>query len=277
MAKKPAVLLALPAAFLLVMAFIIPTVIVLCQAFSADGLAGFAKFFGSSFYMGILWKTVWMGVKVTFVALLLGFPTGYFIARSHSRYKNLMLICAVFPFLVSAVVRAYGWMVLLGDNGVINQILLGTGISSKPLKLLYNKTGVLIGLVHLLLPHMILSTAAVVQGIDRNIEYASQTLGANRFQTFFKVTLPLSIPGIITGCILVFISSMTAYVTPKLLGGSRYPLMSTLVQIEAQVNFNWAMAAAVSFILMFAILLFLLAINLSTSRLMNRLGGGQRE
>jgi putative spermidine/putrescine transport system permease protein len=215
-----------------------------------------------------------MALKTTLCALLLGFPTGYFIARTKSRYKNLMLIGAVFPFLVSAVVRAYGWVVILGSSGVVNQLLMQWSVISKPLQILYTENGVLIGLVHLLVPHMILAVAAVVQGIDENLEYAAQTLGSNKLQTFMRVTLPLSMPGVLTGSILVFISSMTAYVTPKLLGGTRYPLMSTLIYTEAQVNFNLDMASVISFILLFVILICLLAVNLGTSRAMKRLGDG---
>jgi putative spermidine/putrescine transport system permease protein len=273
---KKTLLLATPALALLFFAFVAPTAFVFTRALLADGTTYFYKFLHNSFYMGILRNTVWMALKVTFLALLLGLPTGYFIARTRSRFKNLMLIAVVFPFLVSAVVRAYGWVVLLGNSGIVNQMLLQSSLIEKPLQILYTRHGVLIGLVHLLLPHMILAVAAVAQGIDRNVEYAAQTLGADRLRTFFHVTLPLSLPGVITGSILVFISSMTAYVTPKLLGGSRYPLMSTLVYTEAQVNFNLGMAAAVSFILLFAILLCLLLFNLSTARAMRRLGGGSR-
>lgn len=150
----------------------------------------------------------------------------------------------MFPFLVSAVVRAYGWMVVLGQNGLLNQFLQAVGLIDKPLEIMYTYKAVLIGVVHLLLPYMILSITSVIQSIDENIEYAANSLGASPVQTFLKVTLPLSTPGIVSGCILVFTLSMTSYVTPKLLGGVKFRMMSTMVNQEVNVNFNWGFASA---------------------------------
>jgi putative spermidine/putrescine transport system permease protein len=212
-------------------------------------------------------------LKVTFFSLILGYPTAYFLARTTSKYKNLLLISTILPFLVSALVRAYGWIVILGDTGIINQILLGLGLVDKPVKILYTMNGVVIGLVHLLIPYMILSIATVLQNIKPNIEAAAQSLGANSWKTFRKVVFPLSLPGVITGAILVFTVSMTAFVTPKLLGGPRIKLMSTMVYQEVQVTFNWSMASAISFILLATILLILLLSNILTKKSMKKLGG----
>ena len=148
-------------------------------------------------------------------------------------------------------------------------------ISEEPLKILYTETAVIIGMVHLLLPYMILSVAGVIQNIDPNIEYSAYSLGANPAQTFWKVVLPLSTPGIFAGCTLVFIMSMTSYVTPKLLGGSKFRMMSTMVEQEVNVNFNWHRASAISYILLFAILVILFLLNSATAGMTKRVGGGK--
>lgn len=235
----------------------------------------YIKFFSDGFYRGILLNTLYTAFKVTIFSLLLGYPTAYFIARTKLKIKNFLLVATVFPFLVSALVRSYGWMVILGDTGLLNQILIKLHLISKPLKILYTMNAVTIGLVHLLIPYMILSIASVVQNIDPNLESAAESLGANRFDTFRKVIFPLSAPGVITGCLLVFTVSMTAFVTPKLLGGPRVKLMSTMVYQEVQLTFNWSMASTISFVLLFTILLVLLASNLLTNKTMKRLGGGK--
>ena len=150
------------------------------------------------------------------------------------------------------------------------------GLIREPLEILNTSTAVIIGLVHLLIPYMVLSIASVIQGIDPNLEYAAYSLNANPIQTFLKVTLPLSAPGIISGCILVFTLSMTSYVTPKLLGGSKFRMMSTMVFQEVNINFNWGFASAISYILLFTILIILLIASYATAGVNNRVGGGKR-
>lgn len=273
--KYPAFWLALPTISVLLVLFVAPMLYVLANTLATDGLRHFIKFFTDSFYLDILKTTLAVSLKVTVICLLLGYPTAYFMARTKSRMKNTLMIIILFPFLVSAVVRSYGWMVILGNKGLLNQFLLALGIIDDPLKILYTANAVIIGLVHLLLPYMILSITGVIQGIDKNIEYAAYSLGANPLGTFWKVILPLSSPGIISGSILVFTLSMTAYVTPKLLGGARFRMMSTMVFQEVNVNFNWGLASAISYILMFVILAVLLLFNYSTSGITKRVGGGK--
>lgn len=271
--RKSILKLALPATLLLLLFFVIPTVYIIAKVIKVDGFKYFIKFFSDEYYRSILFSTLFTALKVTLFTLILGYPTAYFLARTTSKYKNLLLISTILPFLVSALVRAYGWIVILGDTGIINQILLGIGVVDKPVKILYTMNGVVIGLVHLLIPYMILSIATVLQNIKPNIEAAAQSLGANSWKTFKKVVLPLSLPGVITGAILVFTVSMTAFVTPKLLGGPRIKLMSTMVYQEVQVTFNWSMASAISFILLGTILLILLLSNILTKKSMTKLGG----
>lgn len=273
--KRRAFLLALPASLALLIFFIIPMGYIFIKTVATNGWADFADFFSDPFYLNILWTTVRVSLISTAVSLILGYPTAYFMARTKSRMKKVMMIIILFPFLVSAVVRSYGWMVILGTNGILNQLLLGAGLISQPLRLLNTEFAVIVGMVHLLIPYMVLALLGVLQSIDPNVEYAAYSLGANPLQTFSKVVFPLSTPGIISGCVLVFTMSMTSYVTPKLLGGSKFRMMATMVVQEINVNFDWGAASAISYILLAVILVIQLIVVLSTSKYMKRMGGGK--
>ena len=273
--KRQAFLLALPASLVLLVFFIVPMVYILVKTVAENGFADFVDFFTDPFYLDILWTTIRVSLISTFVSLLLGYPTAYFMARTRSRMKKVMIIIILFPFLVSAVVRSYGWMVLLGTKGLVNPLLTGLGLIQKPLKMLNTEFAVIVGMIHLLIPYMVLALLGVLQSIDPNVEYAAYSLGANPIQTFAKVVFPLSTPGIISGCVLVFTMSMTSYVTPKLLGGSKFRMMATMVVQEINVSFDWGAAAAISYILLAVILLIQLLVTLSTGKYMKRMGGGK--
>ena len=271
--RKQAILLALPASLALLFFFILPMVYILIRTLTENGTADFTEFFTDPFYLDILWTTIRVSLVSTAVSLLLGYPTAYYMARTTSRLKQAMVIVILFPFLVSAVVRSYGWMVILGTNGLLNQLLLGLGLISEPLKLLNTEAAVIIGMIHLLIPYMILSLVGVLQSIDPNVEYAAYSLGASPMTTFRKVVFPLSTPGIISGCVLVFTMSMTSYVTPKLLGGSKFRMMATMVVQEINVNFDWGAASAISYILLAVILAVQVGVVLVTRRDVKRMGG----
>ena len=273
--RKQAILLALPASLALLFFFILPMVYILIRTLTENGTADFTEFFTDPFYLDILWTTIRVSLVSTAVSLLLGYPTAYYMARTTSRLKQAMVIVILFPFLVSAVVRSYGWMVILGTNGLLNQLLLGLGLISEPLKLLNTEAAVIIGMIHLLIPYMILSLVGVLQSIDPNVEYAAYSLGASPMTTFRKVVFPLSTPGIISGCVLVFTMSMTSYVTPKLLGGSKFRMMATMAVQEINVNFDWGAASAISYILLAVILAVQVVVVLVTGRYMKRMGGGK--
>ena len=273
--RKQAILLALPASLALLFFFILPMVYIMIRTLTENGTADFTEFFTDPFYLDILWTTIRVSLVSTAVSLLLGYPTAYYMARTTSRLKQAMVIVILFPFLVSAVVRSYGWMVILGTNGLLNQLLLGLGLISEPLKLLNTEAAVIIGMIHLLIPYMILSLVGVLQSIDPNVEYAAYSLGASPMTTFRKVVFPLSTPGIISGCVLVFTMSMTSYVTPKLLGGSKFRMMATMVVQEINVNFDWGAASAISYILLAVILAVQVVVVLVTGRYMKRMGGGK--
>jgi putative spermidine/putrescine transport system permease protein len=274
--KKQALLLALPTVLVLLILFVIPMLYILIDTIKSDGIKHFIKFFTDDMYLGILKTTIEVSLKVTIISLLLGYPTAYFMARTKSKMKNILMIVILFPFLVSSVVRSYGWMVILGTKGLLNQFLLSMGLIKEPLVIMNTSTAVIIGLVHLLIPYMVLSITSVIQNIDPNIEDAASSLNANPIQRFLRVTLPLSSPGVIAGCILVFTMSMTSYVTPKLLGGSKFRMMSTMVFQEVNITFNWGLASAISYILLLTILIILLFATYATTGLNKKLGGGKR-
>ena len=273
--KRKVFLLALPCVLTLLIAFIIPMGYSFMKAIMTDNLTYYTKFFTDPFYLKIFKNTLMLALKTTIVTLLLGYPSAYFIARTKSRVKSFLLIATIFPFLVSAVIRAYGWMVILGSSGLLNQVLLKFGIIETPLSIMYTETSVMIGMAQLLLPYMILAITSVIQSIDKNVENAAKSLGANPIQTFVKVTLPLSAPGVISGCILVFTMGMTSYITPQLLGGAQYLTMTTLIFNQIKTTYNLEFANAICYILVFAILVFQIVSNNFSNSVNKRLGSGK--
>ena len=273
--KRKVFLLALPCAITLLAAFIIPMVYTFIKALLTDNLTYYTKFFTDPCYLKIFKNTAVLSVKTTVLTLLLGYPTAYFIARTKSKIKGFLIIATIFPFLVSAVIRAYGWMVILGGSGLLNQILMKWNLIEAPLNIMYTETAVMIGMAQLLLPYMILAITGVIQSIDKNVENAARSLGANPVQTFVKVTFPLSAPGVISGCILVFTMSMTSYITPQLLGGAQYLTMTTLIYNQIKTTYNLEFANAICYILVFAILVFQVVSNGLSNSVNKRLGSGK--
>jgi len=271
--KKKILMLSLPALVTLFTVFIIPMVYTFIEGLITNRLDFYIKFISDPFYLSILGDTVMLSIKTTVVCLLLGYPTAYFLARTESKIKSALLIATIFPFLISAVVRAFGWMVLLGSNGLVNQFLMMVGLVDEPVKIMYTETAVMIGLTQLLLPYMILSIMSVIQSIDDNLEYAASSMGANPLTTFWKIIFPLSAPGVVSGCTLVFTLSMTSYVTPRLLGGAQYLTVSTFIYNQVKTSFNMPFANAISYVLVFAILLFQVFSNNANNYVSKRVGG----
>ncbi|MEW6262440.1 MAG: ABC transporter permease [Thermodesulfobacteriota bacterium] len=218
-------------------------------------IAHYAKFVGDSFYLSVMFETLALGVGVTLATLILGYPLAYFVARTESRRRGLYLGLIIFPLFLNIVVRSFAWIVLLANRGLINDSLIQLGLVERPLRLLYNYFGVVVGMTHVFLPFMVLAVATTIQNINRDLEDAARSLGANRFQTFLRVTLPLSLPGVVAGSLLVFLQGITAFVTPRLLGGVTVKVISNLIYQEFMVTANWSFGAAMGFILLFATLI----------------------
>lgn len=226
-------------------------------------LGNYVEFFTNSYYLSAYMTTLRVGLIATVVCLVFGFPLAYVLARSTSRYKNLMIIGIVVPLFVGNAVRAAGWMSFLGSRGLLSVTLMDLGITSGPIDFMYSEGTVIVGIIAVNLPYMVLSLQSVLEGINRNVEEAAFSLGAPPLTMARRVLLPLALPGIAAGTILTFILAMNAYATPVLLGGPRFNMMAPLVYGQFQLN-NWPGAAAVAFILMVTTLLLTLLVGIIT-------------
>ena len=197
-----------------------------------------------AYYLEIIGRTLALGCVVTLATLAIGYPVAFFLARTGSRWRSWLTILVVFPLLLNLVVRTFGWIALLAQNGLVNQGLVALGLIHEPLKLLFNFSGVLIALIHIFLPFMVLVLIGPIQNIPRDVEDAARVLGASWAGAFLRVTLPLSVPGIASGSILVFVLTISALVTPRLLGGPTYQVMSTLIYDEFLQRLNWPAGSA---------------------------------
>ncbi|PWT85825.1 MAG: ABC transporter permease [Proteobacteria bacterium] len=253
-------LLLLPAAATLAIVFFIPIGCLILLSFHAMTgpaqvsddftLANYANFVTDSFYLRVIYNTFWLGAVVAGSCLAIGYPLSYFLARMRSGWRGILLFLVVSPLLISAVVRNIGWFPILGNEGLINGLLLKTGLLAQPAPLVGNVTGVVIGLVHALLPFMILTLTAVIQRIEPELEEAAAGLGAGPLRTFISVLLPLSLPGVIGGSLLVFTMAIAAYTTPVILGGGRVMVMATFIGQQFRTVLDYALGATAAAVLM---------------------------
>ena len=211
--------------------------------------ANYTHFARDPFYLAILLRTLILGVVVALITLVCAYPIALFLFRTRSRWRGALAVLTISPMLVSSVVRTFGWMAILGDRGLINQVLQALGVISHPLALMNNMLGVVIGLVQIEMPVMILALMAGLSRLDPTLEEAAQTLGAKPWRSFLRVTLPLSAPGIVLGCLITFVQVISSFITPTLLGGGRVYVMATTIYEEALETLNWPLAAAISIIL----------------------------
>jgi len=240
------------------------------------GLTHYIEFFQRPDYVAKGIRTIQISLITTVACLVLGYPTAALILRA-GRHKNLLLILLIMPWLVSIVVRSYGWIVMLGGRGVINQALLWTGVIDTPLRLIYNVSGVVIGLTHVFCPFMIISILAVLSHQDRSLTEASMIQGAGPVRTFLRVTWPLSLPGVLSGCALVFLLSCGAIVTPLMLGGFSETMIGTQIYQDVFSLFNFPKAAAMAMILTIVSLAFVFPLQWLERYTKRNLGGPQGE
>ena len=181
---------------------------------------------------------------------LLGYPPAYFIAVSHTRHKWLLLLLLIVPFWISFTIRTFSWIHILGEQGVINVLLIKLGIISEPMRLLYTEGAVIMGMIHFLLPYMILNVYVSIEGIDRNLISAARTLGCTAWQAFYEVVLPLSLPGLMAGLLLSFVLAAGSYVTPQILGSTRDALFGNIIFDTIMGQLNWPMGSTLSLVLL---------------------------
>jgi ABC-type spermidine/putrescine transport system permease subunit I len=241
---------ATPALILLLAFFLFPVVRMLGFSVEAGTLDWYAKALGEGLYLQVFWNTFEIALLVTGFCLLLGYPLGFLIATTTPTWATLGFIFVLLPLWTSVLVRTYAWMVLLGRNGVFNRWLIDAGIISDPLPLLHNFTGVLIGMVHVLLPYMVLPIYGAVRRLDPAIVAAAQGLGASNWRIFWRIHVPLTLNGIFAGSVLVFVLSLGFFITPALLGGGRVMMIAVLIEQQVRETLNWPFAAALSFVLL---------------------------
>ena len=201
-------------------------------------------------YGKILGQSLWYASLTTAICFVLGFPLAYTIARSPARWQPLLLLLVMLPFWTNFLVRTYAWMIVLRQDGLVNGLLLALGIVDAPLEFLYTPTAVVIGLVYGYLPFMVLPLYVAVERLDPLLVEAAWDLYASRWAIFARVVVPLTMPGIVGGCVLVFIPSIGSFITPDLLGGARSMMIGNLIQHEYLVVRDWPLGSAVSFVLM---------------------------
>ena len=274
--RSTAALLVGPATIFVTIGLLVPIVILFRYSLNqfvpgkmmveAFTLENYVLFFTDPYYTAAFYRTLRVAVIVTALCLLLAFPLAYKLARTQSRYKNLMIMLLVLPLFVGNAVRAAGWMTLFGNRGFLNVTLQWIGITSEPITIMYTEFAVIVGIVAVNLPYVVLTIQSVIEGIDRAVEDAAFNLGAGPLTMVRRVLLPLALPGIAAGAIFCFILTMNAYATPVLLGGPQFVMMGPLVYVQFAAKSNWPFGAAVSFVLMTATLLLTAAANLMVQR-----------
>jgi len=237
---------------------------------SADGHfptgANFRRFVTDSFFLSILWRTVRISLISTLLAIMVSYPVAVYLSQPWRRWRAAVAFAVITPIMISAVARSYGWVIILGPAGLLNQTIIGLHLGTDPQHLLYTETGLVIALTHLHLPFMVLPVTASLQQIDPSILRASRILGAGAMRTFFRVTLPLTLPGITAGATIVFCLTGSSFVTPALIGGARIPMMSFLIYQQGLDVRDWNFASAVAIILLLSTSTFVIAHLIWSSR-----------
>lgn len=257
--------LALPLGLFFAAFFAVPLFLLLGVSLQdAEGQASlgqYARFLGDSFSLGVLLATLRVGLEVTVCCLILGYPLALLFIRAPGWARSLITLVVLLPLLTSVVVRTFAWIVILGRQGIVNTTLLSLGLSSTPLRLLYTEGGLVAALTQVQLPLMVLPLITALGRIEPNLADASAALGAGSWRTFLRVTLPLSLPGLLAGSVLCFAGAITSFITQSLVGGGQMILMPAYLYQQAISLQNWPYAAAISVIFLVSVLVAVWAIN----------------
>ncbi|CAD0219053.1 ABC transporter permease [Planktothrix agardhii] len=257
-------ILLLPATIWLLIFFIIPLIIVLVYSFLERGTYGGVTWeftlknyqrLANDLYLNIFWRSLGLASLTTLICLIIGYPLAFFIATSSTRWRNLLLFLVIIPFWTNFLVRTYAWMIILRSEGMINTMLQSLNLISEPLNLLFTPFAVIVGLIYGYLPFMILPLYATIERLNFSLVEAAQDLGANQIRTFFRIILPLTLPGIIAGSILVFIPALGAFITPDILGGAKTVMVGNLIQNQFLQARDWPFGSALSMGLMVLVLI----------------------
>jgi ABC-type spermidine/putrescine transport system permease subunit I len=248
-----ALLAASPAGILLTVLFFIPVILFLGSSVADGDLQWYAKALGDGLYRQVILQTLGIAAAVTAVCLVLAYPIAFLLATTAASWRSVLFAAILVPLWTSALVRTYAWMVILGRNGIINTTLMSLGVTSQPVALLYNVTGVIIGMVHVLLPFMILPIYNALSKIDPTLASAAENLGANPARVFKEIYWPLSLTGVVAGMSLIFTLAVGFFITPALLGGGRVVVIAMLIEQQIRQVLNWDFAGALSVVLLAAV------------------------
>lgn len=271
--------LALPLGLAYLAFFLAPLLMLLAVSFYEDdrlttmGPGQWQRFLGDAFHWKVITDTLLLGIKTVCATALLGYPLALLYRELSPFWQRALLFVAVLPLLTSVVVRTFAWIVILGREGVINAVVLGLGLAAEPLRLLQTEFGLVLALTQIEMPLLLLPLLAVMARIDPNVIDASASLGASPWRTLFRVILPLSLPGLAAGCLLVFASSTTAFISQSVIGGGRLVYLPALVWQQAMVVSDWPFAAVAAVTLMVSVLAVIAVIALAGRVATGRLGG----
>ena len=239
---------------------------------SSFSLQLYIDFFKDSYFMAVLGRTLSISLIVTIFCAVLGLPAAYVISGVSKKWRGILIALTLFPLLTNSVIRSFAWITILGKNGVINNLLMMFGVINEPLSLLYTDFSIIIGSVYLFLPTMIMTLVGVLENIDDDLLEAAATLGLCPLKGFFKIILPLSLPGMIVGSILVFTGTLTAYTTPQLLGGNKKMMLATLLYQRATTLGDWTSASVIALVMIVITFAVMKALNL-LAKSMDKRGG----
>jgi putative spermidine/putrescine transport system permease protein len=253
-------LLALPAVAILAVLFVVPLLLLAAIGilpvrgtaiqWGWPDLSPYARYLVDPYYRGVTLRTLWMAVAVTVACVTLGFPYAYVFSRTRRAGQTMLLALVISPILTGTVVRSYGWLVILGRRGLLNDALRALGLIDEPLRLLFTMPGVIIALTQVMLPFMVLPIVSVLARQDPFLFEAALGLGASRAQAVRHVVLPLSLPGILAGSALVFVLAFSSFTTPALVGGGNFVILPTLIYQQTQQSLDWGILSAISFVLL---------------------------
>ena len=246
-------LLAVPAVVFLAVFFLVPLLAMGLRSVTdppGAGLANYERFFAESAYVRVLTNTFWIALLATVTCLVIGYPFAYLMTIVPGRVAGILLIAVLLPFWSSLLVRTFAWQVLLRDTGVINRFLLDLGVIDEPLTLIRTTGGVIVGMSHILLPFMVLPLYAVMRRIDPELTRAAANLGASPGRAFVRVFLPISLPGVVAGSLLVFVLALGFYITPTILGSPRETMISRFIAEAIEQRLDWGLGSAMAVILM---------------------------
>ena len=248
---RPAVFQILPALLVSALLFCAPVVLLVASSFRGGGVA-YGEVFTDSYYLDVTVTTLRISLVATILTVIIGYATAYCVARvlRSSWSRRLMLLLLVTPMFISAVVRSFGWLVILGRQGFVNDAARALGLTEDGFTLIYNEIGIIVGLVYILLPYAALTILSVFEAAEQQVERAAADLGANAFERFRRVTLPLTLPGVYAGGLMVFALAFTSYVTPAVLSGGQVTVLSMLIYDQVLVAFDWATAAVLAVVML---------------------------